>query len=384
MDLNFSSEQQGLRTSLRALLDRVLPDDWVGVWNEHNGRQVSRAAVEELAAKGWLTMHWPVEYGGQGASVWHQAVIQEELFARHEPRGGQYMGVNWIGPVIIKFGTEDQKQKLLPEIAQGRVQWAQLYSEPDAGSDLAHLKTRASLHGDHFVVNGEKIWTSYADTATRGFLLARTDPAEKAHKGISALLIDMNTPGITVREIPSAVGWHRFHSVSFSDVVVPRSALLGQLNGGWSVAMASLPFERLGNARYARATRILGHLENIARSDESLDEDKAIADCLAFGRATELMNYEAIAINDAGQDLSWHASAAFAMNANYERLVAELCEEIVGSAVFVAAPDSNAVANGEVESFAVRQAPTVTIQAGTYQIQLSQISTLALRFPRGR
>ena len=148
--------------------------------------------------------------------------------------------------------------------------------------------------------------------------------------------------------------------------------------------MASLPFERLGNARYARATRILGHLENIARSDESLDEDKAIADCLAFGRATELMNYEAIAINDAGQDLWWHASAAFAMNANYERLVAELCEEIVGSAVFVAAPDSNAVANGEVESFAVRQAPTVTIQAGTYQIQLSQISTLALRFPRGR
>ena len=385
MDLNFSAEETRLREELRGLLAEILPETWAGLWYEHNGRAVVDHAVSELAERGWLTYHWPPKFGGKGGSAWEQAVIQEELFAHHEPRGGQYMGVNWIGPMIMEFGTEAQKAELLPEIGKGLVQWAQLYSEPGAGSDLAHLSTRAILDGDHFVINGEKVWTSYADTATRGFLLARTDPLQKGHRGISAMLVPMNLPGITVREIPSAIGWHRLHSVSFTDVRVPRDGLLGELHGGWAVAMASLPFERLGNARYARCTRILGLIEReIKRRGLDPAHDRALADCLAMGRMSELVNYSAIAANIHGEDISWRSSAAFALNATYERAVAALAEEVLGLEMYPANPDPQAVAGGEIESLAIRQAPTVTVQAGTYQIQLSVIARSALNFPRAR
>jgi alkylation response protein AidB-like acyl-CoA dehydrogenase len=383
MDLNFSPEEDALRSALRELLAAILPDDWAGLWHEHNGPATSAAAVEELAARGWLTYHWPESYGGQDGSPWEQIVIQEELFAHNEPRGGQYMGVNWIGPTIMQFGTEEQKRALLPEIAAGQVQWAQLYSEPEAGSDLAALRTSAVLQGEEFVINGEKIWTSYANAASRGFLLARTDPASRGYRGISALLVPMDTPGIEVREIPSAVGWHRFHSVTFADVHVPRTALLGELHHGWAVAMASLPHERLGNARYARCTRVLGWIErrlSACSIHSALSE--AFVDCLALGRMAELMNYSAVDVNTSGEGLTWQASAAFAMNANYERAVAELAERVLGFDMFVAVPDPHAVDHGEIESLAVRQAPTVTIQAGTYQIQLSVIARNALRLPK--
>jgi alkylation response protein AidB-like acyl-CoA dehydrogenase len=385
VDLNFSAEETRLREELRGLLAEILPETWAGLWHEHNGRAVADHAVSELADRGWLTYHWPPEFGGQGGSAWEQAVIQEELFAHHEPRGGQYMGVNWIGPMVMKFGTEAQKAELLPEIAKGLVQWAQLYSEPGAGSDLAHLSTRAVLDGDQFVIDGEKVWTSYADRATRGFLLARTNSLQKGHRGISALLIPMNLPGITVREIPSAIGWHRLHAVSFTDVRVPRDALLGELHGGWAVAMASLPFERLGNARYARCTRILALIEReIVRRGLRAAHERALADCLAMGRMTELVNYSAIAANTRGEDISWRASAAFALNATYERAVAALAEEVLGLDMYPASPDPRATAGGEIESLAIRQAPTVTVQAGTYQIQLSVIARSALGFPRAR
>lgn len=385
MDLNFSPEEEQLRAELRALLAKILPDDWAGVWHEHNGPAVAARAVGELADRGWLTYHWPTKYGGKGGSAWEQAVIQEELFAHHEPRGGQYMGANWIGPTIMEFGSEAQKAELLPEIAAGNVQWAQLYSEPEAGSDLAHLRTRAVLEGDEFVINGEKVWTSYANLASRGFLLARTDPAQKGHRGISALLISMNQPGIEVREIPSSIGWHRLHSVTFTGARVPRSALLGELHGGWAVAMASLPYERLGNARYARCTRILGLLEaELAHREDDPVLLRALVDCLAMGRMAELVNYSAVAANERGEDLSWRSSAAFAMNASYERSVAALAEQVLGTSVFAAAPDPHAVARGEIESLAIRQAPTVTVQAGTYQIQLSVIGRAALHFPKAR
>jgi alkylation response protein AidB-like acyl-CoA dehydrogenase len=385
VDLNFTQEENDLRERLREFLVEVLPEDWAGVWHWHNGPTVSAAVVDKLASRGWLTYNWPREFGGSEESVWKQTVIQQELFAFHEPRGGQYMGVNWIGPVIMKFGTAEQRDALLPEIAKGKVQWAQLYSEPEAGSDLASLKTSAVADGDEFVINGEKIWTSYANTAGRGFLLARTDPASRGHHGISALLIPMNTPGIEVREIPSSVGWHRFHSVSFTNVRVPKTALLGQLHGGWAVAMESLPYERLGNARYARSTRIVGLLERyISTANSDARTEDLLAQCLALGRMAELMNYSAIDINARGKDFSWQASAAFAMNATYERAVAQLAEEVLGNLMYVAAPDPLAVEHGEIESLAVRQAPTVTIQAGTYQIQLSVIARFALGFPKAR
>ncbi|GEL21215.1 acyl-CoA dehydrogenase [Pseudonocardia sulfidoxydans NBRC 16205] len=384
MDLDFSAEQDAFRSEIRAFLDEELPDGWVGLWHGADAPAHSDAVMEKLAARGWHTYSWPQEYGGRDGGVWEQTVIQEELFAHHEPRGGHYMGLNWIGPVIMKFGSPEQQATLLPEIARGEVQWAQLFSEPDAGSDLASLRTRAlpAEDGDGFVVNGEKIWTSYANLARRGFLLARTERGESRHAGISVFVIDMDTPGIEVREVPSAVGNHRFHSVSFTDVRVPASALLGPLNGGWSVAMSALPYERTGNARYARSTRVLGFFEQSASLDASAE--KGIAEVLAYGRMTELLNHRLVWMREREDQPTWEPSATFAATAEYETLVGDLVEEHMGYLPFVSVPDPNAVCGGEVESFTVCQAPTVKLQAGTYEIQLSIVGQQALNLPRGR
>jgi alkylation response protein AidB-like acyl-CoA dehydrogenase len=381
VDFDFTDQERNLRQELRDFLAEHLPPDWTGVWKDADSAAQSAAVTEAMAGRGWLTYYWPSKFGGQDGTVWDQVVIQEELFAHHEPRGSQYMGVNWIGPVLMQFGSEAQLQEYLPEIAKGRAFWAQLFSEPDAGSDLASLRTTATEDGDEFIVNGEKVWTSYANTADHGFLLARTDPSAKKHDGISVFLIDMHSPGIEVREIPSSIGWHRFHSVHFTNARIPRTALLGQLHQGWSVAMAVLPFERVGNARYARTTRVLGILERDLEGDE-LASAPEIADALALGRMAELLNYRAAAIKDSGGPFGWEASAAFACNALYEQEVAAIIEEKQGFYSFVSGSDPRAEANGEVESFVVRQAPTVTIQAGTYQIQLSLIARHGLGLPR--
>jgi alkylation response protein AidB-like acyl-CoA dehydrogenase len=384
MYLDFTDAEQELRAEVRSFLDERLPAGWVGIWHSPEGAELSWDVTRELADNGWLTPHWPTAFGGRESSMWEHLVLQEEFFARHEPRGGQYMGVNWIGPVIIRYGTEEQKASLLPEIAQGRVQWAQLFSEPDAGSDLASLRTTAILDGDHFVVNGEKVWTSYANMAQRGFLLARSDPSAERHRGLSAFLIDMHAPGVEVREIPSTIGWHRFHSVTMTDVRVPNTALLGLLNGGWEVAMAALPFERLGNARYARSTRVLNL--TAAAFDPALNTSEAdqFAETLALGRVAELLNYSAAAVKERDGALGWQASAAFACNALYEREVAQLAKDVFGFEALVATGDDHAPAQGEVESFVALQAPTVTIQAGSYQVQLSIIGQSGLGLPRAR
>lgn len=382
--MDFGPDQEELRMELRTFLESHLPRDWVGIWHGPDGSPQSASVTEEMGRRGWLTYYWPSEYGGSDGSVWDQTVIQEELFAHHEPRGAQYMGVNWIGPALMRYGSEEQKRQYLPPIAEGKAFWAQLFSEPGAGSDLAGLKTRAVLEDDHFVVNGEKIWTSYANLAKHGFLLCRTDPSRGKHRGLSALLIDMDAPGVEVRAIPSMVGWHRFHSVRFTDVRVPRDRLLGPLNEGWSVAMAALPYERVGNARYARTTRVLGWVERQRKDAFSNADEGELMDLLALGRMAELLNYRAAHLKARDNTLGWEASAAFAANALYEQEAAVYIEKQTGFGCFVAAKDEHALASGEVESFTVRQAPTVTIQAGTYQVQLSLIAQGALGFPRSR
>ncbi|WP_181779848.1 acyl-CoA dehydrogenase family protein, partial [Pseudonocardia pini] len=290
-DPRYGPDEEEFRAELRAFLEERLPDRWVGIFHgppEH--LDASFAITAEMAERGWLTQTWPKEYGGREASIWRQMVLQEETWAYYEPRGGQYMGVNWIGPSLIRFGTEAQRATFLPRLAAGTVQWAQMFSEPDAGSDLANLRTRAEFKGDRFVVNGEKIWTSYGDYAEHGFLVCRTDPGSRRHAGLSVLLIDLDTPGIEVRPIRTPLGKHKLNSVSFTDVEIPADRLLGERDDGWSVAMTALSFERTGVARYARVSRFLGQLERLPGAEEP-DVADDIAAALAAARAAELMNY---------------------------------------------------------------------------------------------
>jgi hypothetical protein len=215
-----------------------------------------------------------------------QAVLQEEYWAHNEPRGPQYMNVNWLGPAIIHFGTEEQKRFFLPKLAAGKMQWAQGFSEPEAGSDLAALRCSAVPDGDDFVVNGQKIWISYGDIADYCFLLCRTDPASSRKEGLSVLLVDLSLPGVERRPISSTLGYHRINELFFDDVYVSRSALLGPQNDGWRVATTALAFERSGSARYARAARTMGLIER--RHGHAWDDTRweQFASLLAFGRAT--------------------------------------------------------------------------------------------------
>jgi len=246
MDFRFTPEEQAFRQEVREFLRQEVPPDWEGVFLEETEKEwkQGRAFVKKLSQKGWVAPAWPKEYGGMEASPALQLVYNEEMGYHRAPIGSVIQAVGYIGPAILFFGTEEQKNQHLPPITAGDVVWTQGFSEPEAGSDLASLKTRAVKDGDDWVINGDKIWTSNAHRSEWCILLVRTDPAAPKHKGISFFLVDMETPGITVQPIINMANVHSFNQVFFEDVRVPKSALLGQENQGWYIGAMTLDFER--------------------------------------------------------------------------------------------------------------------------------------------
>ena len=200
--------------------------------------------MERMVERGWTAPTWPTEYGGGGLSKEQAKVLEQEMAALKLPLPLMGFGLEMIGPTLLNFGTEEQKREHLTNITSGKIRWCQGYSEPDSGSDLASLQTRAVRDGDHFIVNGRKVWTSYGDQADWIFALVRTDPTAKKQDGISFLLIDMETPGISVRPIRLISGKSPFCETIFDDVRVPVKNVIGQINGGWTVAKALLGYER--------------------------------------------------------------------------------------------------------------------------------------------
>ncbi len=374
IDFDFTPEQETFRSELRGYLAERLPASWQGIFVEGDEAwQISRDICRDLGARGWLTPAWPQAHGGHDASIWLQAVVQEECWAHNEPRGPQYMNVNWLGPSLIHFGTDEQQQFFLPRIAAGEMTWAQGFSEPEAGSDLANLKCMAVRDGDGFVVNGQKIWTGYADLADYCFLLCRTDPASRRKDGLSVLLVDLSLPGIEVRPISTTLGYHRINEVFFDDAFVPASALLGPENDGWRVAMTALAFERSGSARYARAARVIGLVERNHGSEWDDTRWEQFASLLAFGRATELVNYAVISKKESGEVPRVEASAARIHNSLLEQALSDFAEEVSGLDFVVYGGDGHAIDNGELESM-WRNAFAATVTAGSYEIQSGVIA----------
>ena len=227
-----------------------------------------RSASASLVS-GCSTFAWSEEYGGAGATKWEQTALREEFWAHHEPRGAQYMGVNWVGPVIMHFGTDAQKHKHLPKIAAGGEVWCQGFSEPEVGSDLAALQLSATRQADGtFRANGQKIWTSYATMANWCFLATRTRRESRKHQGITIFLVPMDRPGITVRPIDSIIGPNHLNEVFFDDVVLHEDEILGELDKGWDVIDVVLKHERVGIARYARSDKILADLGRLCRQHQ--------------------------------------------------------------------------------------------------------------------
>jgi alkylation response protein AidB-like acyl-CoA dehydrogenase len=386
MDFAFTPEEESFRAELRRFLDDELPEWWRGMFvDDERAMPETRRICARLAERGWLTMAWPPEFGGQGASVWLQTIVREEMWAHEEPRGPQYMNLNYIGPLIMRFGTTAQQQRFLHPMARGEVIWCQGFSEPDAGSDLASLTTRATGDGDHFVVNGQKVWTSYADApADWCLLLVRTDPAAAKHRGISVLLVDMTTPGITVRPIHTMAGPHEFSEVFFDDVLVPRDCLLGEQDRGWDVVVEGLTFERAGIARYARAGRIIELLVEWAlESGASAEPDvrRRLAELRVRYEAARLLNYRAISLQSAGEVPSTEASIARIHNGQLEQLVSQVGLELLGPTAQLDGGDRWAPLAGEIRRHWERNIPT-TIAAGTLEVQKNVVAQRGLGLPR--
>ncbi|HEY0302306.1 MAG TPA: acyl-CoA dehydrogenase family protein, partial [Rhizomicrobium sp.] len=193
---------------------------------------------------GWVAVHWPKQYGGRGASLTETAIYQEEMARARAPQVMNRVGVNNVGPTLIAHGTEAQRQRYLPGILSGAEIWCQLYSEPNAGSDLASLRARAEKSGDHYILNGQKVWTSYAQFASFAILLARTDTSAPPHRGISCFILDMRSPGVTIRPLRQLTGSAEFSETFFDNVIIPRENLVGAEHAGWSVATVTLAHER--------------------------------------------------------------------------------------------------------------------------------------------
>jgi alkylation response protein AidB-like acyl-CoA dehydrogenase len=297
MNFRWTAEQLAVRDRIRTFLDEHLPDDWESIASLSPGSQAvtdfSREFCPRLAAAGLLVPHWPVEFGGAGASAWEHFIIGEQLWEAGEPRGPQYYNVNWIGPTILKFGTEEQKRLHLDKMRRGGVIWCQGFSEPSGGSDLAALRTKAEHHGDHYRINGSKIWTSYARLADYCFLLARTGAHQRA---ISVFLLPMDRPGITVRHIQSVVGDGDLHEVFLDDVEVLNSERLGTEGGGWEVVRYALNYERVGIPRYALALRTLQRVVAVLRGNDEFSAvaRQAAASAYTACEAARILVYEVV------------------------------------------------------------------------------------------
>ena len=294
-----------LRTELRDLIGEHVPEGYLGAFTpDPADLEVAQSFCRTLADRGLLTMAWPEEYGGRGASVWEQTAVREEMWAHHEPRGAQYMGVNWVGPTIMRHGTDEQKAQHLPPISRGEVIWCQGFSEPDAGSDLASLTTAARRDGEGWRVTGQKIWTSYAPWAQWCFLLARTSRGEKKQQGLTIFLVPMTADGIEVRGIDTMLGPHHLNEVFFSDVWVTEADVLGEVDRGWQIVQEVLAFERVGIARYARCERLLQWAPS-ALGDRWPDVPEELrtrwARMLVHARRARLLAYRVVAMQTTGQ-----------------------------------------------------------------------------------
>ncbi|MBX6378788.1 MAG: acyl-CoA dehydrogenase [Clostridia bacterium] len=265
MDFSYSPEDEAFRQELRAWVEAHLPEGWherevKEPYDLDEAIALRRWWERQLAEGGWLGLSWPREYGGRGAPFIHQVIFQEEMARVEAPEPFNLLGVEMLGPTLILYGTEEQKRRFLPPMLRCEEMWCEGFSEPNAGSDLASLQTRAERHGDRFVVNGQKIWTSYAQYSDWCFLLARTNPSVPKHKGISMLLVDMRSPGVTVEPIRQITGRSRFNTVFFENVEVPVENVVGGVDDGWQVAMTLLGFER-GTANIFRQVRFRREVE---------------------------------------------------------------------------------------------------------------------------
>jgi alkylation response protein AidB-like acyl-CoA dehydrogenase len=390
--LAWGPEEEAFRADLLAFLDANVPpevgagSDFMGEWaTEH---EVVPAWLRRWQATlfdhGWMIPAYPPELGGRDATPVQTLVYLEEMAARRIPRSGHFPGYAIVAPSLLEFGTEAQRA-MAPAAIRGDTIWCIGMSEPNAGSDLAGLQTRAEVHDDHFVVNGQKVWTSYAMIAQQCFCYVRTDPDAPKHRGISLLIVDMSTPGIEVRPLRHLTGSADFAEVFFTDVVVPRENLVGQLHGGWAITQGSLAHERAGLwvEGVARLEQTVGALVDLAKRTGAAD-DPVIRRRLgaAYENAASLraLGYQGFASYAQGSSAPEHSYMKMATS-EAGKAAFELGMEILGARGALVDPERAEQAGRFVRSWFVSFANTIA--GGSSEIQRNIVAQRVLGLPRG-
>jgi alkylation response protein AidB-like acyl-CoA dehydrogenase len=378
MQFEFTPDDASFRLEARAWLQANVPAGAA----PHGGiaaREYALAWMRQRHASGWSGISWPSEFGGRGLSLERQMIWHEEyvLAKAPSPLDSTFVAVNHAGPTVIACGSQAQKAFHLPKILSGEVLWCQGFSEPGSGSDLASLKTFGEVRGDHLVVNGQKIWTSYADIADYQELLIRTEKGSRRHKGLSWVICDMKTPGITIRPIENLAGATHFAEVFYDDVHIPLTSVVGALHDGWNVAMKTLSFERTtaATALQLELTMKIGQLVELASSPES-HASAALLHELAVTRA------EAAALRALTyQTLFKHPSTQF--DGSIVRLFfAELSQKIHRLAMDLLGPDNVAFPPSDDWPYAYLESFSETIAGGTSEIQRNIIGERILGLAR--
>ncbi len=391
MDFRDTPEQAAWREEVRTFLVNEKPkvdgeQAMMEMMQRGRGSGFMKEWREKLANKGWVAPAWPKEYGGAGLSVMEQFIMNEEFAeARAMNVGG--MGTSMIGPTIIIHGNDEQKKEHLGAILRGEVQWCQGYSEPGSGSDLASLQTRAVRDGDDFVINGQKIWTSGAHNADWMFMLARTDPDAPKHRGITYFLMDMKSPGVTVRPLINMANGHAFNEVFFEDVRVPARNVLGEINRGWYIGTTTLDFERssIGNAVGQRQTLeyyMRFWKENQGKSVTGSASAKAkdeFADRWIEAATAKMLSYRVITIQAEGRVPNHEASIAKLFNTELSQRIARTAMKMVGTSAMLIGQE--APMRGRA-SGSYLQTVSSTIAGGTSEVQRNIVATRGLGLPR--
>jgi len=342
MDFQFGEKEQKLRAEIRQFVKENIPRDQVPYFEEHDDEEwaFSMSIARKLAQKGWLTLSWPKEYGGMGASEWERAVYLEEVGYWGIPGWSMGIGgIGWVGPSLMLFGSEELKKKHIPLIASGEPDgvWCTGYSEPDAGSDFANLQTRAERKGDEYVINGQKVWTSAAHRARWCWLAARTDPGgPRKHDGISILIVDMKSKGVSVRPIISFYGFHLFNEIFFNDVHIPITNLVGVENQGWRQLMQSLGFERSYSTVvvYGESKRLLDELLEFAGETGALKRPyirQRLADVAVEIETLKVLAYETVWKMSKGERIIWEPSRDKAFRDLINDQLSRIGTEILGA-----------------------------------------------------
>lgn len=388
MRFAFTPEQEAFREEVKEFIRTELPENYEDVLGgTDEWWEVETTTRKKLADKGWLTMAWPKEYGGQDAPVMQQVVFNDEWAYAHAP-GWDGEGIGYIGPAIMVHGTEEQKKRHIGGIARGEVVWCQGYSEPEAGSDLASLQTRAEDKGDHYVINGQKIWTSQAHYADWILLLARTDPDAPKHRGITMFLADMKDPGIDVRPIINMTDSHEFNETFFDNLKVPKENVVGEINRGWYAGMTLLDFERSGVEYAAYSRRALDDTIQYAR--EAKPNGKALIELPGIRNklseiavdveVSYMLSYQIAYLQSKGDVPNKEASMGKMFGSEVQQRVAETSMEILG--LYGQLRGESAPLKGAAPD-RYMSAVSSTIAAGTSEIQRGIIAGRGLGLPRG-